>query len=191
MGRRSALLVVTGLAIAGSVIASTPAAARPLDKGRFHDVGTELFDCDGTPAQSDVDVWVNFLFNLRGSSDFPYYRESVHGTQVFTNLNTGGTFTNAFSVNSKDHKITDNGDGTITILVIATGGSRYYDTDGHLVLNDPGQVRFSFAVDYNGTPSDPADDEEIEGSFQVVRDSTGRNDTEGRDFCADLVEFTS
>jgi hypothetical protein len=24
-----------------------------------------------------------------------------------------------------------------------------------------------------------------------VRDSTGRNDLEGRDFCADLVEFTS
>jgi hypothetical protein len=28
-------------------------------------------------------------------------------------------------------------------------------------------------------------------SFQVVRESTGRNDTEGRDFCEDLVEFTS
>jgi hypothetical protein len=110
---------------------------------------------------------------------------------VFTNLDTGGTFTNVFSVNAKDHVITDNGDGTITILVIATGGSRYYDTDGNLVLNDPGQVRFSFDVDYNGTPSDPSDDVDVPGSFQVVRDSTGRNDTAGRDFCADLVEFTS
>jgi hypothetical protein len=60
-----------------------------------------------------------------------------------------------------------------------------------LVLNDPGQTRFSFDIDYNGTPSDPADDVEIPDSFQVVRDSTGRNDTAGRDFCADLVEFTS
>jgi hypothetical protein len=48
----------------------------------------------------------------------------VHGTDVFTNLDTGGTFTNVFSVNFKDHVITDNGDGTITILVIGTGGSR-------------------------------------------------------------------
>ena len=192
MRGRSALLIVS-LAIAGALVASTPATATPLEKGRFHDVFTEFFTCEstGTPVQHDGDVWVNFNLNQRGSSPFPYDRESVHGTDVFTNLDTGGTFTNVFSVNFKDHVITDNGDGTITILVIGTGGSRYYDTDGNLVLNDPGQIRFSFDVDYNGTPSDPADDIEIPNSFQVVRDSTGRNDTAGRDFCADLVEFTS
>jgi hypothetical protein len=192
MRGRSALLMI-GLAIAGALVASTPATAKPLDKGRFHDVFTEFFTCEstGTPVQNDVDVWVNFNFNQRGSSPFPYYRESVYGTNVFTNLDTGGTYTNVFSVNGKDHVITDNGDGTITILVIATGGSRWYDTDGNFVLNDPGQVRFSFDVDYNGTPSDPEDDVEVPDSFQVVRDSTGRNDTVGRDFCADLVEFTS
>ena len=185
--------LIIGLAIASALVASTPATAKPLDKGRFHDVFTEFFTCEstGTPVQIDVDVWVNFNVNQRGSSPFPYYRENVHGTNVFTNLDTGGTFTNVFSVNFKDHVITDNGDGTITILVIATGGSRYYDADGKLVLNDPGQVRFSFDVDYNGTPSDPEDDVEVPDSFQVVRDSTGRNDTAGRDFCADLVEFTS
>ena len=192
MRERSALLIV-GLAIAGALVTSTPAIAAPLEKGHFHDVFTEFFTCEstGTPVQHDADVRVNFNFNQRGSSPFPYYRESVHGTDVFTNLDTGGTFTNVFTVNAKDHVITDNGDGTITILVIGTGGSRYYDTDGNFVLNDPGQIRFSFDVDYNGTPSDPADDIEIPNSFQVVRDSTGRNDTAGRDFCADLVEFTS
>ena len=192
MRGRSQLLII-GLAVAGALVASTPASAKPLDKGRFHDVFTEFFTCEstGTPVQLDVDVWVNFNFNQRGSSPFPYYRESVRGTNVFTNLDTGGTFTNVFSVSFKDHVITDNGDGTITILVIATGGSRYYDTNGKLVLNDPGQVRFSFDVDYNGTPSDPQDDVEVPDSFQVVRDSTGRNDTAGREFCADLVEFTS
>jgi hypothetical protein len=87
--------------------------------------------------------------------------------------------------------ITDNGDGTITIVTIATGGSRFYDTNGKLVLNDPGQTRFAVDIDYNGTPSDPDDDVEVPDSFRIVRDSTGRNDTAGRDFCADLVEFTS
>ena len=29
------------------------------------------------------------------------------------------------------------------------------------------------------------------GSFQVVRDSIGVNDTGGRDFCADVLESTS
>jgi hypothetical protein len=40
-------------------------------------------------------------------------------------------------------------------------------------------------------PSDPAHDVFIDDSFRVIRPSTGRNDTDGRDFCADLVQFTS
>jgi hypothetical protein len=189
--RGRSLLLIAGLAIAGTVLASTPATARPIDKGHFHDVFTsEVYDCDGTPAQDAGDVSGNFLFNLRGSSPFPYYRESVHGTVVTTNLENGGTFTNVFTGNSKDQVIVDNGDGTITITVFASGGSRFYDTEGNLVLKDPGEVRFAFDVDYNGTPSDPTDDEEIPDSFRVVRGSTGNSDFSDRDFCADLVEFT-
>jgi hypothetical protein len=194
-----AMKLVRALALSGGLAAIVlgtaigPATAAPLDKGRFNEVFTEFFTCEptGTPVQHDADYWINLVVNQRGSSPFPYFRESVQGTDVFTNLDTGGTFTVVFTANSHDHMITDNGDGTITILVIATGGSRFYDTDGNFVLNDPGQVRFSFDVDYNGTPSDPSDDVDVPDSFQVVRDSTGRNDTEGRDFCEDLVEFTS
>ena len=191
MKGRSAFLI-TGLVVAGTVLASTPATARPIDKGHFDDVFTsDVYDCDGTPAQDSGDVSGNFVFNQRGSSPFPYYRESVHGTVVTTNLKTGGTYTNVFTANSGDHTIVDNGDGTITITVFASGGSRFYDTNGKLVLRDPGEVRFAFDIDYNGTPGDPSDDIEIPDSFRIVRDSTGRNDLEGRDFCADLVEFTS
>src|SRR5213592_3352219 len=108
MRGRSALLIA-GLAITGSVLASTPATAKPIDKGHFHDVFTsDPYDCDGTPAQDAVDVHVNFTFNLRGSSPFPYYRESVHGTVVTTNLETGGTYTDVFTANSGDHTIADN-----------------------------------------------------------------------------------
>jgi hypothetical protein len=131
------------------------------------------------------------LFNQRGSSAFPYYRESVHGTVVTTNLDTGGTYTNVFTSNSRDHVITDNGDGTITITGISSGGSRFYDSDGKLVLKDPGQVRFAVDIDYNGTPGDPSDDVEVPGSFRIVRSSTGNSDLSNRDFCADLVAFTS
>jgi hypothetical protein len=191
MRGRSGLLIA-GLGIAGTVLASTPATARPIDMGHFHDVFTsDVYDCDGTPAQDSGDVSGNFLVNLRGSSPFPYYRESVHGTVVTTNLETGGTYTNVFTANSKDQVITDNGDGTITITVFASGGSRFYDSDGNFVLKDPGEVRFAFDVDYNGTPSDPTDDVEIPDSFQVVRGSTGNSDFSDRDFCADLVQFTT
>jgi hypothetical protein len=183
--------LIAGLAVAGTVVAGTPAGARPIDKGHFHDVFTsDVYDCDGTPAQDSGDVSGNFVFNQRGSSPFPYYRESVHGTIVTTNLDTGGTFTNVFSVNSRDHTIVDNGDGTITITVFASGGSRFYDTNGKLVLKDPGQTRFAFDIDYNGTPGDPSDDVEVPDSFRIVRESTGNGDLSDRSFCADLVEFT-
>ena len=120
----------------------------------------------------------------------PVYRESFRGSFVTTNLNTGGTFTNVFAGSSKDQTIVDNGDGTITITVYATGGSRWYDQHGRLVLKDPGNIRFAFDIDYNGTPGNPEDDMDVSNSFRIVRESTGRNDTEGRDFCADLVQFT-
>jgi hypothetical protein len=196
--RRRSILIITGLAVAGLLV-STPATAKPLDKGHFHDVFTsDVYDCDGTPAQDHGDVSGNFLFNLRGGTrhPFPYYRESVHGTVVTTNLNTGGTYTNVFTGNvftgnSKDQTIVNNGDGTITITVFASGGSRFYDQNGKLVLKDPGEIRFAFDIDYNGTPGNPDDDQEVPDSFRIVRDSTGNSDFSDRDFCEDLVMFTS
>jgi hypothetical protein len=191
MRGRSAL-VIAGLAIAAAVAAGTPATAAPIDKGHFHDVGTsDIYNDCGFPAQDSFDVSGNFVFNQRGSSPFPYYRESVHGTVVSTNLETGGTYTNIFSATSKDQTIVDNGDGTITITTFAAGGSRFYDTDGNLVLKDPGEIRFSIDIDYMGTPGNPEDDVEVEDSFQLVRASTGNSDFSDRDFCADLLEFTT
>ena len=190
MRGRSALLIA-GLAITGSVLATTPATAKPIDKGHFNDVFTsDVYDCDGTQAQDSGHVSGNFVFNQRGSSAFPYYRESVRGTIVTTNLENDGTYTNVFTANSRDHTIVNNGDGTITITTFASGGSRFYDTNGKLVLRDPGEVRFAFDIDYNGTPGDPSDDVEIPDSFRPVRGSTGNSDLSDRDFCADLVEFT-
>jgi hypothetical protein len=189
--RRPLAALIVGLVAGGSVAVGSPATAAPIDRGHFHDVYTEVFDCEGTPAQVDGDVSGNYLFNLRGSSPFPYFQESVRGTNVYTNLNTGGTFTEIFTATSKDQTIVDNGDGTITITVFASGGARLLDQDGKLVLKDPGEVRFAFDIDYNGTPGNPDDDEEIEGSFHIVRESTGLNDTQDRNFCDDLVEFTS
>src|SRR5262245_19534011 len=95
--RGRSVLLVTAPAIAARMVRSTSATAEPIDKGRFDDDSTDVYDCDGTPAQDAGDIWVNFLFNQRGSSPFPYYRESVHGTVVTTNLNTGGTFTQIFN----------------------------------------------------------------------------------------------
>ena len=77
MNGRSALLIA-GLVMVGAVLASAPATARPIDKGHFHDVFTSnVYNCDGTPAQDSIDVHGNFVFNQRGSSPFPYYGETL------------------------------------------------------------------------------------------------------------------
>jgi len=188
--RLAATIAAAALA-AAALTAPSSATAAPIEHGKFHDVETDVFTCEsnGLPVGVVDDISGSFLLNQRGSSAFPYYRESVHGTTTWTNLNNGGTFTNVFTSNFHDAKITDNHNGTITIDFYGAGGSRYYDNAGKLVLKDPGNIRFRTVVDYNGTPANPGDD--IELSFEVIRPSTGRTDTNGRDFCNDVLIFSA
>lgn len=143
------------------------------------------------PVLFEGDTRGTLLVKTKGSGPFPYFADRFQDTAVFTNTENGKSLTQKSVSRFADQTIVDNGDGTITITVFASGGSRGYDANGKLVLRDPGQLRFAFDIDYNGTPGDASDDVEVPDSFRIVRPSTGRNDAEGRDFCADLAEFTS
>jgi hypothetical protein len=185
------LLASTALTAVSLTVA--PADARPIE--RAHLV-TEFvdgpYDCDGlTTAVDEGTVQFNLLANLRGSSPFPFNVENVNGIIVTTNLETGGTFTRKIADSGHDHTIVDNGDGTISVTVHAQGVIRSYDQFGKLVLKDPGSLWTSLVLDYNGTPGDPSDDTVIEGSMQVVRPPTGKPGPRDRDFCTDLVTYTS
>ena len=178
-------------ALAAAALVASPANAAPIDSGHFSDTSTNSFDCDGTPTDQVSTVDVQFSFNQRGGPNvFPYYRESVRGTDVFTNLDNGGTYSDHFTANTRDHKIVDNGDGTITIFTQGSGSDVWRDTNGRVVLTDNGNIRFAIDVDFNGTPGNPDDDTEVPDSFRIIRDSTGTNII-GRDFCDDLRLFTS
>jgi hypothetical protein len=85
----------------------------------------------------------------------------------------------------KDRKVTDNGDGTLTILVGQTGGDRWYDSDGKVVFKDGGGVWFKVLVDNNGTPTDPFDDEFIE--FLGVSRSPARRNAHRRQLCDQIL----
>jgi hypothetical protein len=87
---------------------------------------------------------------------------------------------------TKDLRVTDNGDGTVTAEVLATGNSVLYDATGRALARNPGQVRFELLIDQNGTPADPSDDQVIE-DLGVIKESTGRSD----DYCAVLVPLLS
>ena len=89
---------------------------------------------------------------------------------------------NVITTNAKDLKVTDNGDGTLTILFLATGNEVIYGADGKAIFRNPGQSRFEFLIDHSGTPTDPSGDEFI-ADLGRVKGSTGRTD----DFCVAVV----
>lgn len=91
--------------------------------------------------------------------------------------------TQTFTGQQKDQRVTDNGDGTLTIQVLIAGLNFRYGPDGTRLSVDAGIFRFQFLVAHGGTPANPDDDEEIEGSFEILQDTAGRAD---RDFCDDI-----
>jgi hypothetical protein len=187
----SAALAVTAALVAIAVGAGT-ADAKVFDKEHFHEsFVSDPYDCEGVPAVDSGEVDVHITAVLRGSSPFPAFREHFAGTVVTTNTDTGGTFTNLFALNTQDHSIIDNGDGTITVTEDVAGSSRYYDQFGKFVLNDPGSLRFAFELDYHGTPGNPDDYTLVPNSFRIVHGPTGNSDFLDRDFCADLRQFTT
>jgi hypothetical protein len=186
-----AIASTIGLTAAALLSSIAPAAAAPLEHSQFHDVSTEVVQqfCGDLVVRIDTDIRGTFLVKSQGPDGLAYFLESLHGTVAFTNLATGKSFTNVFNFINKDLKVTDNGDGTLTILAMSTGSNKNYGPDGKLLFNNPGQIRVEILVDHSGTPTDPNDDVFL--SEKLVRPSTGRNDTEGRDFCSDIHLFTS
>jgi hypothetical protein len=188
-----ALAAVASVVLAAAVTAAPASAASVEHHNVFDTFGSDVYDCDGIPAQDTYDTHMVVSATQRGGTGhpFPYYQELGQGTVVTTNLATGGTLTNRFSFTGHDHLITDNGDGTFTVMVYSSGSDLFYDSNGRLVLRETGSDRVAFDLDYHGTPSDPSDDTVVPDSFRILRSSTGLNDLEGRDFCADLRMFTT
>jgi hypothetical protein len=144
--------------------------------------------CGDLTVRIDEVVDETLLVNPHGPDGLVYFDAKIHATISFTNVDNDKSFTTVFNTLDKELKVTDNGDGTLTILVMATGGERWYGPDGKLLFRNPGQIRFELLVDHGGTPTDPGDDEVIAES-DLIKGSTGRNDTEGRDFCEDIHTF--
>ena len=190
--RRARRWAAGAMAVGVTIGAAGSAHAAPIDKGGFHDQGTETFTdfCGDLDVIHSWDVSGTFLGVARGANKLIRFQQSARGTEVWTNTETGRSYTQVWAASTRDLRVTDNGDGTLTILVQASGGSRWYDGNGKLVLRDPGLVRFEILVDHHGTPADPFDDEEI-AFLGDVKGSTGLNETDGRDFCDEIILFTT
>jgi hypothetical protein len=177
-GRLTALLAVG--VTSGAMLAAT-AWAKPVVHERFHDDGTRVVDFCGLQVELAFDVDGSVLANSHGRNRMVYFLEHFRETLVFTSLTNGNSVTVVSHAANHDLRITDNGDGTLTVLGSGAGNEVLYGPDGAVLARNPGQTRVQLLVDHGGTPTDPADDQLLD--FQVVRPSTGRND----DFCVAAV----
>jgi hypothetical protein len=181
--RRGAIAVAAAAALAASVVTAPSATARPLENVRFteEDSFTEIDFCDsGVTVQVDETAEVHVLFNSRKPGTAPYFMANVVADVTYTG--PGGVVTEHVRTMDKDLKITDNGDGTMTILVLATGNAAAYDESGKAIARNPGQVRYEVLIDYGDDIADPSDDVFLE-FLGLVKGSTGRTD----DFCAAVM----
>ena len=124
------------------------------------------------------------MINARKRDRLAYFMENQRISVVLSSED--GTVTSEEKVLIKDLDVTDNGDGTLTILVMGTGNATAFDENGKAIARNPGQIRFEILIDNGGTPQDPSDDEFLE-DLGVVFGSTGRND----DFCEAVVPVLS
>ena len=187
--RKLRLSVILALGATAAAMLAVAASAEPFLKERFHDEGTFVeqdfcgagFSVDGTFV---VDGRV--LAVAHGSDGLTYFLEHIHATVAYTSRATGKTITLDVTRVTKDLRVTDNGDGTLTILILATGNDVLYGADGKAIGRNPGQIRFEILLDHAGTPTDPSDDVFL-ADLGVVKGSTGRSD----DFCKTVVPALS
>jgi hypothetical protein len=188
-------MIIGGFAVAAALTMAvpTPAFAGPVqiipfedsDSG-VHEVGEEGW-CPAEVVAFDVD----FSSEASGIERIKTGRDGlVRFAATFEGMDTfsanGKTFVIEFHGNARDHKVVDNGDGTLTIFFKDSVHSTA-SLDGEFLFHDSGLVEGAFLIDHNGTPSDPDDDTDLGpvGDFELH----GRFDTGERDFCEDIATF--
>jgi hypothetical protein len=176
--------------LAAVLVSMTAVFATFVGVGLAKSLGHETFHEEGTFVEEDF-CGAGFTVNgsfvadgrasvfARGKAGLIYFMD--HATVENTLTANGVTIHDHIRIISKDLHVTDNGDGTLTIIFFQTGNAVLYGPDGKAIARNPGQVRFEVVVDHGGTPDDPEDDTEV--SFELIKGSTGRSD----DFCAAAV----
>ena len=133
----------------GSVISGPPQRDPILDE---FSVDIEDFcEVPGLDVRQDGAVTGTSTRMIRGGPDgLLYFADHITFTSTFTNVENGAFVTTREATVSKDLHITDNGDGTLTIVVLATGNFTVFGENGKAIARNPGQFRFQVVIDHNG-----------------------------------------
>ena len=167
------------LLAAGLVIgAAAPAGASVVERYSldYSDSGTATDFCGaGIQPTYTYDQTGSGSVKLRAPDGPLWFHEKLTVTRTFTY--NGMTVTDiAPNTLSKDLKIVDNGDGTLSITVLLTGGGRVVGDDGKLLAKGDGQIRMLLLIDIE-------EDEVI--SEELIFGSTGTND----DYCEAILDY--
>lgn len=182
--RRLAATLTAGLAAIAMTTAG-PVHGAVLDSGtepiEFTETVNKFCGVNGLRVLVEGSGTVTYRFDARGADGDVFYAERVVIDVVYTNVKTDAFVTSHENSTFRDVKISENPDGTYTVVYFGTGNAVVYDSSGTAIGRNPGQMRWEVVVDLNGTPDDFEDDEVI--SEEVILGSTGRND----DFCEAVV----
>jgi hypothetical protein len=190
LSRTLRLGAMLALGAVAAVMLAAAAGAKPgqVFRETIHD---EFEFVDDNFCDAGLTVEVAVVLDIRvhavphGRDRLVYFLQHGTETDVFTNLDNGKSIRSFARVIEKDMRVTDNGDGTLTVLIQATGNATLYGENGKAIARNPGQIRIELLIDHGGTPNDPSDDEVL--SEELVRGSTGRSD----DFCEAAVAALS
>jgi hypothetical protein len=181
-GRTVLLSAILALSATAAVALAGTASAGQIFHETFHEESTEIQTnfCGVTGLTVEFTTVVDGRAHAvpHGRNGLAYFGAHIKRTETVTNLANDRSVTSVATFIDKDLRVTDNGDGTLTILILTTGNAVLYGQDGKAIARNPGQERVEILVDHGGTPTDPSDDEFLE-FLGVVKESTGRSD----DFC--------
>jgi hypothetical protein len=156
------------IALAISAAPTVAQAAPPPVQAHYSDVYDVLLPDSSDPAGSfcggltnvPLHVEIDGYFSIKDhgpNAPSPYFADRYRSTLVYTNPQTQLTYTVVRVRQSKDLRIVDNGDGTLTLTGLNTGSLWAYGPDGELLGRQNGLTRETALVDTLGTP-DPSDD---------------------------------
>ena len=180
--RRLRLGALLALGVTAAVMLTTAATAGPPSREVIHDevtfVEADFCGVSGMSVEIARVVHIKVQAVAHGPDRLEYFLSHGRTTEVLTNLANDESVNSVSSVTEKDQRVTENTDGTVTVLILATGNAVLYGADGKAIARNPGQTRFELLF---------AEDGSFLEFLGVVKESTGRSD----DFCDAAVAALS
>lgn len=179
-------------ALGAMALTLTTAAAAQADRpqiSHFRGSGSHIEQEEGTcmdlPFPLLHEVEFNAVLTDQVRNGTYYFRLVAVNRSVYTNMETGASLTGQSSVQERDQRIVDNGDGTLTITFKTSGRESYHTPAGALIGIRLVRQTVEIVLDHAGTPADPSDDEVLSETWS---EPTGV-DTLGLDECSVAAEY--